>query len=139
MKRRSFIKGLVALALAPVAALSKEDSSPANELDHFHNKGEGYPEPGYAAYTIPNCDSPFKDGKTIIRGEPIRINTTKPNRNGDMFVMPERGELETYTPGLQDTEVNEELFELGRAAPFGITIEQGCAILDNRKALLMEI
>jgi hypothetical protein len=111
MKRRNFLKGLVALALAPVAALSKEDSSPAK--------------------------NGFVSDQTVL-------NTTKPNRNYDIFVMPERDEIEVYedNPYIHHWKQNpnldmEELYELGREELRCYT-EQGCAILDNRRVLLAE-
>jgi hypothetical protein len=161
MKRRSFIKGLVALALAPVAAVAST-STPAKPLDHVVNKGvlkDLYVSPeameDIRNWCVDSIDEdarkeilrdgwdiqPFH-GKSDSADDLVEIkvgldNTTKPNRNGDIFVMPERDELETYTPGLQDTEVNEELFELGREELRFYT-EQGCAILDNRRVLLAE-
>jgi hypothetical protein len=157
MKRRNFLKGLVALALAPVAALSKEDSSPAkldknwkdlseDEVGHFTKEIlldqyrpvyvskeaaaiHGLPVGPEVIEDIRNWGVDQIDEQTrreildahsngFVSDQTV-LNTTKPNRNGDIFVM------------------NEELFELGRKE-LRLYTEQGCAIMDNRRVLLAE-
>lgn len=152
MKRRGFLKGAIAALIAPLSVVTKPEEAPAREE--------------HCAYTIPNCrklpkhnvicgDHGYADFQARLvdldRDQRDGLEAGLNYLNG---VMPSRDEVVVYengviTPeslGLHRVEVpvydnvgpiDWKLPEKPMTEVYG-WCEQGHAILDNRKVLLMD-